>query len=394
MMRICFVISNFNTKSRGNGGHYYSLISTASAMSKLIDISILNIGTHKSIALEDSILRVTNIVNNNNNNIITVLRLMLSSRAFFKNEKFDSIHAFDDLAYFFGRINSSKYKIPIVLTKCGGPNPKSYYPNSKDLILFSQENLNYFKGNKRFKNSNIYLIPNRINNVYQDKSRIEKLINKYDLESYDFVLLRIARIGPAYKKSIDQIIEVKKNMSTDISSAILIIGSIENSEIYEEINKYDIPGLFIETDNFFTKKASELISVGDIVLGTGRSFMEASILSKLMLAPIKNSDYPAIVDVDNFNLLASFNFSPRTNLKSFSRDNEIIKINAILKNKDILNDFISEHDDLFKTKFQLSFVSEKYLSLYRNLKFYPRKFRIDVFLNLLFLIRTLYQNKR
>lgn len=393
MMRICFMISNINTRSNGNGGHYYSLISTASALSELIDISILNIGTNKSIALEDSALRVTNIVSNKNT-IISILSLIKRSRAFFKNEKFDVIHAFDDLAFFFGRINSSRYKIPIVLTKCGGPNPKLYYPNSKDLILFSQENLNYFKGNKRFKNSNIYLIPNRINNVYQDKSRISKLINKYDLESYDFVLLRIARIGNAYKKSIDQIIEVKKKMSTDISSAVLIIGSIESREVYEEINKYEVPDLFIETDEIFTKKASELISVADIVLGTGRSFMEASILSKLMLAPIKNSDYPVIVDVHNFNLLASFNFSPRTNLKSFSRNKEIIKMNAILKNKDILHDFITEHDDLFKTKFQLSFVSEEYLSIYKNLKFYPIKIKIDVFLNLFVLIRTLYQNKR
>jgi len=389
-MRICFIISNFNTKSIGNGGHYYSLISTALAMSKLIDISILNIGTHKSIALEDSNLPVTYIVNNNNN-INTALSLMQSSREFFKNEKFNAIHAFDDLAYFFGRINSTKYKIPIVLTKCGGPNPKFYYPYSKNLILYSQENLNYFKDYTKFKKSNIHLIPNRINKISQDKSRVEKLINKYDLKSFDFVLLRIARIGKAYVESINQIIELKKNISKEFSVAVLIIGSIENSKIHDELLNRDIADLFIESDALYTKNASALISIADVVLGTGRSFMEASVCGKLMLAPIANSTIPVLVDFKNIEQFSNFNFSPRSIIENFSKISEIVKINQLLENKKKLNDYVLKNEILFKKNFQLSYVKEKYMILYGSLK-YSKKINIfDFCFNFFFLLRKLYK---
>lgn len=391
-MKICYIISNINTKNKGNGGHYYSLISTANAMNKSIDITILNIGTHKSMALENSNIIVKNIISKkkNVNNLFSLLKL---ANEFFINESFDIIHAFDDLAYFYGRIISFKLKIPIILTKCGGPNPKVYYPFSKDLVVYSEENMSYFRSNKKYRKSNIHLIPNRINSVPQDIDRVNKLVKKYNLDSYEYVLLRIARIGTAYKKSIQQIIEVKKQLSKDISAAVLIIGSVENEKVFNEINKSNIPDLFIETDDVFTKKASELITVGDIILGTGRSFMEASVNNKLMLAPISNSDYPVIVDKENFNFFSAYNFSPRAELNFFCKRKESAKMNKLLKNRDDLNNFIKEHNYLFKSNFQLDYVSDKYIDLYKNLKFNSEFKILDTLLNFIFLLKVFFQNR-
>ena len=393
MMRICYLISNVNTKNKGNGGHYYSLISTALAMQEVLDITILNIGTHESLALANSNLKICNVITNKRC-IVGIWDLIKKANGFFTKEKYDVIHAFDDSAYFFGRLSSRKLKAPIVLTKCGGPNPKFYYPYSKDLILYSEENFKYFRGYRKFKKSNIDLIPNRIYDVKQDNERIKLLIEKYNLKAYDFILLRIARIGNAYQSSINQLIEVKRHLDKSVSSAVLIIGSVENNEILNTITKQNIQDLFIETDPFFTKKASELIQLADIVLGTGRSFMEASVLGKLMLAPTSNSDFPLIVDNDNFQLFSAFNFSPRTKVNSFTKEEEINKLNSLLIDKEKFKLFVEDGEQLFKSKFQLKFVLGKYSSIYKNLTFKADYNIIDLFLNFIFLLRLMAKKNK
>jgi hypothetical protein len=111
-MKIGFLISNIHTKSQGNGGHYYSLTTTAKVLSKHFNIVIINIGTDESLALNKSEgLSIVNVLSSKNK--LNTLGLFKSTKEVLKKEKVDVIHAFDDLAYLFGRVTSFFLHKPI-----------------------------------------------------------------------------------------------------------------------------------------------------------------------------------------------------------------------------------------------------------------------------------------
>ena len=122
--------------------------------------------------------------------------------------------------------------------------------------------------------------------------------------------------------------------------------------------------------------------------------MEASVTGKLMLAPTSNSDFPSIVDKDNFQSFSAFNFSPRTKVNSFSKEEEINKLNSLLIDREKFKLFVEDGEQLFKSKFQLKFVLGKYSSIYKNLTFKADYNIIDLFLNFSFLLRLMINKNK
>jgi hypothetical protein len=157
-MKILYLISTVNSEKEGIGGHYYSLLTTAEALSGIHNVRIIHIGHSKSIAFKNAALKVDEI-NSPSFNIYNLYKALISN---IKENKPDVIHSFDIPSYFFARIISEAYKIPNILTKCGGENPKIYFPFAHDLILFSKENETYFTNANKFRKTEIHLIPNRV----------------------------------------------------------------------------------------------------------------------------------------------------------------------------------------------------------------------------------------
>jgi len=231
-MKITYIISNINSQSKGNGGHYYSLLSTVSAIGKIHEIRIVNIGSNESMAFKNSGIEIVNIIDKELNNFKLLKQLFV----FLKTDKPDLLHAFDEFAFFYVRVINVLLKKPIVLTKCGGGNPKYFYPLCKNLIVYSKENLIFFKTVKKYRNSNILHIPNRVSEFESDGKRILELREKFHLVNYKFVFLRIARIGKAYRKSIIELIKIVNQLNDkNISTCLLLIGTIEDISVFEEI---------------------------------------------------------------------------------------------------------------------------------------------------------------
>jgi glycosyltransferase involved in cell wall biosynthesis len=281
-----------------------------------------------------------------------------------------------------------------VLTKCGGPNPKFYYPKSKNLITYSEENFRYFKSKKKYKKSNIYLIPNRVTYSKQDEERIGELNSTYRLGGYDYVFLRIARIGNAYKKTIKQLLNLHEKLAKDFRCCTLIIGSIEDETVYKDLKKNQQEHVHFITENKYTIKANELIDVADVVLGTGRSFMEAAIQKKLMLATIANSDYPILVNEDNFKQLSGFNFSPRAIINDSNEQKTLSAIQNVLSAKNQYKEFVQLNIKMFNSSFKVDEVVGKYIDIYKNIEFKYRVNLLDTIKNVLFLVRVYNQNKK
>lgn len=390
-MKIIYIVSCINSKSNGMGGHYHSLLETASQISKKHSTKIITIGNIEPKALNNCNIETHTIINN----ALTIINGYNSLNKIILNEKPDVIHAFDSIAYFWARLLGKKYRIRYCVTLCGGVNPR-YFPFSENIILFSKENLEYFKKHPKFVKSNLHLIPNRIRNFNDDIVSINKLkmiaASKIDNIEDKIVLLRISRIGKAYHKSTLQLINLAKRLNKDnIKCYCILIGTIEDQTYLNELKEKGDKYLLTITDDEFTKNAKRLISLGDIVLGTGRSFMEAASKNKILLCPSLSGELPILINNSNFEEAFFYNFSERTNITNYTDDSNYELI------KKTISDFKSPK---YSTSFQRSIFNEHFNSenisikleyVYSKINSNLKMNYWDLFLNALFLFRKYFK---
>lgn len=380
-MKILYIISTVNSKKKGIGGHYYSLLTTANTLSKIHDVHIIHIGPFNSIALSDTQLNLDEIISKKYNTLYIFRKL----NELIKKIKPDILHSFDIPSHFFSRIISFKYKIPNILTKCGGENPKVYFPFAGNLILFSKENETYFVNSNKFRNTKIHLIPNRVSKIKVDDKRINELKEIVDFKKYDYIILRITRIGFYYNNVNNQLVKFFKELrKKDINCCLLFIGTVENIEVKDLLLK-ETEHLYVISEPSFTTNAKALIDVADIVHGTGRSFMEASSYSKIMLVPTANLKYPVLFNKENYIDILNHNISGRYIEKYNNDEQTISEIIDLLKNKNNQKEIKEFTKNAYNQYFNIETVIEKYDEIYSNLKYNKSMKFIDFMLNYLFI---------
>lgn len=377
------IVYFITTVGHGKGGHFHSLNTIANAIGKTANVHIINLGVKPSEVLDQANYKVS-FINFTGYNFISV---------FFKIKKIinqlnpEAIHAFDVESFAFSRLFSKRKKQASFLNKCGGPNPKNYFPIANSLILFSEENKAYFTAKERYGNTALTLIPNRVRPVTLDTARIEAFYAKHGKAQLS--ILRIARIGKHYHSSISQGINLVSWLkSKGLTVRLIVIGTIQSDSNYNAILKeIESKGLekdvIVETSEAFTYNASELLAVGDLIIGTGRNFMEASSLNKRILVPYKDSNYPLLVSEDNFKAIFSTNFSPRTQVANFNEEANL---------KAIYETINSDSKSMSQSWFQSYFNVENGVNLYKNVYLNPdvpkNSNLIDTFANILYAIKT------
>lgn len=371
------------TVGHGKGGHFHSLNTIANAVGLSEDVYVINIGFKPSNVLDQTNYKYAFVGFNGYNFLSTYFNI----KKLIKQLEPDAIHAFDVQSFAFSRLFSKGRKQASFLNKCGGPNPKKYFPIANQLMLFSQENQAYFESNIRYKHTDLALIPNRVKPVQLDTSRIESFYKIYG--KAEISLLRIARIGKHYHRSINQAINLLDWLkSKGLNIRLIVIGTIQSKTIYnsilDEIKSKDLEDdVIIDTSDVFTHNASELLDIGDVIIGTGRNFMEASSLNKMLLVPYKDSDYPLLVTYANFNAIFSTNFSPRTQVEYFNEESNLDAIYNQLKTDNRI-----ETRPWFDSYFNVQKGAEVYKSLYVNQDVPKNSNLIDTFVNILYSIKT------
>ena len=366
------------TTSHGNGGHFYSLVTTAKALSAEAEVVIINFGLNKSTVIESSGIKTYNILMNSNE----IGKVHKRFNIIIKEENPDVLHSFCTLSYFFVRKYAILNPIKVILTKCGGPNPKRYFPFAKNLILYSKENLDFFKSKKKFRSSNLYLIPNRVIEQKTNQTRINELKNFLQLKKPQKIFLRIGRIARHYESSIIQAINLVNELNKKENNyLLLLIGSIQGQKTFDELQKINNNSLKIISDNHFTNNASELIDIADFVIGTGRSLMEAAAKGKILLTPNKNSKYPVLINRENFKPLFENNFSPRgfVSVDESFHEKMFHHLQTIDKS---YNEFSRE---LFLKYFDINSKISYYLDLYAPTEVHKEKVSVDFLFHYLFL---------
>jgi len=383
-MKIAFIISSINSKSNGNGGHYFSLIETVKKLSISHEVIIYNIGNSPAVALDNLEFKVLPIIYKK----ISIYKIYKDLLVSIKSENPSIIHSFDSLAFFWARLVSSKLKIKNCLTKCGGGN-QIYYPLCDNFILYSQENIDYYRSKRKFKNSNLYLIPNRISKFSNDEERIKLLASHLNKEHLNFFkFLRISRIGNYFLKSALQTIDLVKDLNEAGAKCVFIyIGSIEDQILFNQLKENNsFSFVYFFTEEVFTNNSKELINFSDAVLGTGRSYMEACSKAKVMLAYNPEGKYPFLINDENFDKAFKYNFSERIKADN-NKDDLQLFLNVIedesLRNK--LKDFsLKSYSKFFDSTRIEPLHNEIYLNINNNVKYNI----LDIMFNGLFVLKS------
>lgn len=386
-MKIAFVIASINSKSNGLGGHYHSLLATVEQLSVKHEVFIINVGNNPAKVLDGTKFNLFSIIEKR----YAIFRTYKKVISILKDEKPDIIHAFDSSAYYWVRLVGHKLHIPFCITKCGGVNP-IYFPYAKNLVLFSSENFNFFKKKRKFRNSNLFLIPNRIKDFEDNKILIEKINRKLETYSKTFKFLRITRIGKYYHRSSIQLINLVNKLSDDgIKCCAIFIGTVEDEHYLNELKKHGRSNCFFFTDPEFTENAKSLINLADAVLGTGRSFMEAAAKEKILLSPVQNSSMPLLITRENFETAFYYNFSERIEIYNFAELHNYELIKRLIQNKEELQQQKTFSKKMFQEFFDVQKIIDKYEHVYTNSAKKTPKKCFDFFLHTLFLIRNYYR---
>ncbi len=224
------------------------------------------------------------------------------------------------------------YKIPNVYTICGGPIPRGYFPKMQNLVLFSQEHMEYFNMNReKFNIQDLYFIPNRVTPFKTNEIKINELKKKYNLQEKN-TILRISRISVYYEKSLLQSIDfVNKLNENNLNIKLLIVGQPSDADVYEKLVQLSGDTVYIETENKFYENAKEIVGIGSFGIATGRTVMEAFSKGVLTLTPLSNRKYPILLDEDSFDVCFRTNFSERNS--------------SVLMEDNIINKFLEIYND-------------------------------------------------
>lgn len=362
MERLSIVYFIFAT-GKANGGHYRSLALTAEHMAMHHDVKIIVLGYTYSHIIKDAPVE-SEFVYFNGLNIDSALKKVTLSI-----DGKSILHAFDLYAYFIVRLLRLKLGNKIALTKCGGPNPRDYFPKVKNLVLFSQEDLDYFTARSRYASSGLHLIPNRTEDFLTDISKIQEIKKRFNLDAFDKVILRICRISRMYQKSINQSIKLHQYVNEQgCNAALIILGNVQDQSVIDNLKDSLPQNVFFLTEDRFTANAKEVIEVADWAVGTGRGFMEASAKSRVMFAVSMQDDLPMLIGSHNFNQAFAYNFSERI---VFEKQHIADNNDNIIK---LFNDELYERNAKkqslfwFREYFSIAGAVEKYSNIYKQLQ--------------------------
>ena len=305
------MISCFSATNTGNGGHYHSVKMVAHAYKKKYpqsDVRIISVGNFPPPALYQTHVPCEH--------VHVGIRELWQPGAWMSrlcDAPPTHVHAFDRKAFFFAALLARKFGANLYLTKPGGPNPGFYFPFCEDLFVFSKENEEWFRARKKFARCRIHFLPNRTTHVPADMARIDDMRQRYDLSG--FVVLRIGRISPYYWRTAQQTLHLADVLrSRGMPAKAVFIGVVESNAALQKILESKHSTYVVVTDPVFTRNAAELLPIADVVVGTGRSAMEAAIAGKPVVCPTQDFDLPVLLTKQTVAQLMRANFSERSSI--------------------------------------------------------------------------------
>tara|TARA_R110000851_G_scaffold185800_1_gene335059 strand:+ start:297 stop:1484 length:1188 start_codon:yes stop_codon:yes gene_type:complete len=303
---VVFIIGCFSVINTGNGGHYYSLLHLAKELPMEYKIIVIGDFFPNAYKKESNI----DFINVSVNEVDT-----FKPKEYLQLHIPSIVHAYDSNSAIFANKIAAEFKVPLVVTKPGGSALKVYAPVYKNMVVFHGEDYDSLNNRIFAKPKKLALIANRVATPL--KTAQDKRLNPFEsCNSSCIKIIRIARIGKAYKKSILQSIELHnqiKKRFTDRNVFLAIVGHVEDEQVFIDIKKIiqDTASIELFVTPDYCIEASQLIPYSDVVVGTGRSFMEGMSYGKFVFFPVKGSSIPCFTTEESYDKAFYKNFSPR-----------------------------------------------------------------------------------
>lgn len=372
-MKVAYLIS---AKGHGRGGHFYSLRATVEALAKEIDPLVINCGPSRSPVIEESKFAVANVP-------YVGQRLEEHCRAIteaVERSEAKLLHAFDPESLYFARIAAQSLKLPLIFTKCGGPNPGWYYPWVGNLVVYSMENRRFFADRYTRRGGRVLYIPNRASRPCPDVARIAEL--KARLKPNSSIILRICRIAAYYRPSLLQGARLVARLNRDgIAAQLLLIGAVQDAELIDEVSRESEGNAVVVCESRFTTSAAQLIDIADVVVGTGRGFMEAALSGKPIAVPVNGCPVPVLARRERIERLFECNFSQRATLPDVSQASAYEEIKELCASDRVRGDVAASTKEFADANFDVAASVPRYLDLYRSVRFCREWAPVDRFLH-------------
>lgn len=362
-MLIYLVVCSFQWNNSGTGGHYFSLLSTAEASRAVSDVSIVSIGDFFPDALKNAGSDLLH---------LNVPRYSLSQPLALLEQRVlmdrpSVLHAYDQSSLLFCRIIGLRNGIPVCSTKCGGSR-KWYWPRKFPDIVFSSADASYYQKRALASPSrDVHLVPGRVSkrSFTSDSLDGEAELPAAVINSGKKIVMRIGRFHPAYEHSFRQAIDLAEQLSCEgIECCAVLIGHPSDPEVVSRLGKPDSDGLYIFTEEKYTRRASRHIRHADIVVASGRGVMEAAAGSKIVCCSPANSSLPVLVEESNFLDLFSENFSSRSKV---SKSCDLSGFVQLLSKSDDLKRYTDSISSIFHKYFDVDKSVKVHVSIYQSL---------------------------
>jgi glycosyltransferase involved in cell wall biosynthesis len=358
-MKVLFFIFNYDPST---GGHYHSLNSISRELSASVSVGIITIGTKPSPVFDDNPLLEEHIEYAATEGYF---RFLGNVNRVIKRLSPDVIHCFDTKTLSMITPVVAFKKVKLILNKCGGPNPvRDRWVYCKNIIFFSLENFEWFTNCSYYHKSKLYLIPNRVSKI--DLNGFENLLPVKDNTKFNIV--RISRVSSYYWYTMQLSVNLAAYCNNFRPTRLYLIGRVYQNEILENLKEYAKEkgvDLVVITDSR-ANIASRMLYLADVVVGTGRSIMEAMSLSIPVFAPASNAALPVKITKSNLANFFKMNFSERVVVNDQMIKDNMAGIHDLLVSPAEYQKSCDYSGLVFYEYFDVQNVSERYINVYRN----------------------------
>lgn len=275
----------------------------------------------------------------------------------------DVVHCFDFNSYYHFLLSGVRKRYPVIMSKCGGPPCTRLLPMPEHVVIFSQEDLEWFGLNSPSKKkSNFHYIPNRVSRVTSDEVLSDSVRTQVDSEK---VILQICRIGNHYENSIFQSLNLVRSLRAEgVNVKLALVGVVESEKVLRRVLDQGGDGLVVFSSRAYVEEASKILAAGDIIVGTGRGAMEAAMVGKPVLVPTKNTLTPILMQSSSFESLFRFNFSPRCQALGLTEAENLNDVMACLSDLISHQKFCNFSREVAEKYFAIGSTYPRYFDLY------------------------------
>lgn len=358
-MNILFLISIDG--ANGVGGHYTSLNQISREIARENNVKILTLGDKTSPIIASNPYFEKHI--QLGRGIKNFFTLNSALKELVKTFKPDVVHCFDTNSLNRAVVLPVLSKCPIVLNKCGGRNPlKGNYQHADAIVVFSKENQDWFIKSSKYDNKDIFIIPNRVRQL----ELLEESKRKEKKDPAKITFVRVTRLGGAYEKTLADTYNLIEELGKRYRVELIVVGRIQNQAKFDALEanarQRNLPVTFITDER--AEKGSDFLYLADFVVGTGRSFMEATSLGLPSLTPVENANHPILVNKNNFESFFTTNFSERNVAQPDVVKENLSRIETLINDKAEYAKAKEEITDIFTEYFGTGGILVKYTTMY------------------------------